>query len=78
MRRKLRTRLGLSLHKEKDIIDNKTAVVYDKVQKSQKKGTYYHDRTAKMQKFEVRDQVWACNYRKMGPKIVIVKIRRKI
>ena len=62
MGRKLRTRFDLIQPREKDVIDNKTAIVQDRVRKSQEKGKYYHERTAKMREFEVGDHVWARNY----------------
>ena len=78
MGRKLRTRFDLIHPREKDVIDNKTAIVQDRVRKSQEKGKYYHDRTAKMREFEVGDHVWARNYSKRGPKFVRAKIHHKI
>ena len=78
MGRKLRTRFDLIHPREKDVIDNKTAIVQDRVRKSQEKGKYYHDRTAKMREFEVGDHVWARNYSTKGPKFVRAKIHHKI
>ena len=78
MGRKLRTRFDLIHPREKDVIDNKTAIVQDRVRKSQEKGKYYHDRTAKMREFEVGDHVWARNYSKRGPQFVRAKIHHKI
>ena len=80
MGRKLRTRLNLIHPRVKENVSDyqNRATIQERVHQSQKKQKAYHDRTAKMREFEVRDHVWARNYSRRGPKFVRAKIHHKI
>ena len=75
MGRKLRTPLDVIYPRvERNINIENSALIKERVQKSQEKQKAYHDPTAKMREFDVGDHVWAGNHNRRGPKYVRAKV----